>query len=87
MSPGPDGHDMLLEGSHISHCIDSIRQSLMCSSDISLIVWRWNETAQRMKVHGDIAHSCRNFDAIRQWAKGRQLISKVDFRQKTVPNS
>lgn len=63
---------------HISHCVDSIRQSLMCSSDISTIVWQWSESLQKVIVKGNVAHTCRNFDRIRDWAKERTLRTEHD---------
>ncbi|KDQ29973.1 hypothetical protein PLEOSDRAFT_1037801, partial [Pleurotus ostreatus PC15] len=58
---------------HMSHCLDSIRQSLMCSSDVSLIVWRWDEEAGQSFPRGDVVHRCRDFDRIKEWALENQL--------------
>ncbi|KAK7696234.1 hypothetical protein QCA50_000887 [Cerrena zonata] len=54
---------------HLSHCVDNIRQSLMCSSDISVIVWQWDDAAQVASPRMDTVHSCRNFDKVVEWAK------------------
>ncbi|PYH35729.1 uncharacterized protein BO87DRAFT_22527 [Aspergillus neoniger CBS 115656] len=72
------GHDMGLNMSdpeavknfwiHLDHCSDSIRQSLMCSSDVSTIHWRWNESIPRWQAESRIVHTCRDFEAIRNWA-------------------
>ncbi|GFF55726.1 hypothetical protein IFM58399_10144 [Aspergillus lentulus] len=53
---------------HLDHCIDSIRQSLMCSSDISTIVWVWDPASHTARPHANVTHTCRNFEAIRQWS-------------------
>ncbi|KIM85848.1 hypothetical protein PILCRDRAFT_347779 [Piloderma croceum F 1598] len=58
---------------HIDHCISSIRQSLMCSADVTPMVWTWDEEAQRTFPRSDTLHSCRNFEKIREWAKDNQL--------------
>lgn len=60
---------------HIEHCVDSIRQSLMCHADVSTLVYQWNKERQRMQFHGDVAHSCRNFNKIRDWAKSHAIMS------------
>jgi hypothetical protein len=52
---------------HISHCIESIRQSLMCASDISVIVWRWKSIAGKAQAHNGVIHTCRNFDKVKDW--------------------
>ncbi|RHZ47801.1 oxidase ustYa family protein [Aspergillus thermomutatus] len=57
---------------HLDHCIDMIRQSLMCSADITVDVWAWSEERQRVTVQADNMHTCRDFEAIRQWALERQ---------------
>ena len=54
---------------HLEHCIDALRQSLMCSSDITPLPWTWVEADHRAKEVAEVAHSCRNFEDIRQWAK------------------
>ncbi|KAL1747969.1 hypothetical protein HDZ31DRAFT_60839 [Schizophyllum fasciatum] len=61
----------LLEFEHLNHCIDSIRQSLMCSSDISVNVWQWSEHYEFVAGRVNVAHSCRSFDKLREWTRGR----------------
>ncbi|KAH8813398.1 hypothetical protein DL96DRAFT_1424353, partial [Flagelloscypha sp. PMI_526] len=63
--------DLNLEEEHVRHCIDSIRQSLMCMSDISTIVWQWNEEKKSVQGKTSIAHSCRNFDKLQKWTRER----------------
>jgi hypothetical protein len=53
------------------HCVDSIRQSLMCSSDISTIYWSWNEERGRTLANAQTTHVCRDFEKIREWASER----------------
>jgi len=57
---------------HLSHCLDNVRQALMCSSDISLVVWQWGEVENRASIRMDTVHSCRNFDRIADWAKAHR---------------
>jgi hypothetical protein len=52
---------------HIAHCIDAIRQSIMCASDVTAYTWQWTEELGYVN-HVKNAHTCRNFDAIREWA-------------------
>jgi hypothetical protein len=54
---------------HFSHCIEMIRQSLMCSADITPMVWQWSEKDQKTQLHVDVAHTCRNWESISVWAK------------------
>jgi hypothetical protein len=65
----PDDKDAM---DHIDHCVEMIRQSLMCSADITVDVWAWNEGNQMVNVRADNMHTCRDFEAIRQWAIERK---------------
>ncbi|KDR66681.1 hypothetical protein GALMADRAFT_80543, partial [Galerina marginata CBS 339.88] len=58
---------------HIGHCLDSIRQSLICSADVSVLVWQWNEELQKNIRRHDVPHTCRKFNKIQAWAKEREL--------------
>ncbi|KAF5328245.1 hypothetical protein D9619_013402 [Psilocybe cf. subviscida] len=63
---------------HVSHCVDSIRQSLMCSADISTVVWQWDATQQNNTFRGGVAHKCRNFGMIQDWARERAIPFHYD---------
>ncbi|KAF7345275.1 hypothetical protein MSAN_01904200 [Mycena sanguinolenta] len=63
---------------HISHCIDWLRQSIMCHVDTSVIVWQWDSQANESRVKGNVAHTCRKFDKITEWAKERVLVKTYD---------
>ncbi|KAJ8489377.1 hypothetical protein ONZ45_g11588 [Pleurotus djamor] len=63
---------------HISHCLDSVRQSLMCSSDVSTIVWKWDEKHHQAFPKGSVVHRCRDFDQIKEWALDRRTVEKYN---------
>ncbi|KAG0645189.1 Oxidase ustYa [Hyphodiscus hymeniophilus] len=60
---------------HIEHCIDSIRQTLMCASDITPMPFAWYTEWQVNFPVFDTLHTCRDFDAIRDWALERQSFT------------
>ena len=80
MMVGDDGEDELFGHTHIDHCVDSIRQSLMCSADISPLVWQWKEEFEETKIRADIVHSCRDFESIREWAVEHHLQDELDLK-------
>ncbi|KAL0937293.1 uncharacterized protein CTRU02_207024 [Colletotrichum truncatum] len=57
---------------HWDHCVDSIRQTLMCHSDVSPIPFHVNVPAN-IGIFPRLAttHTCRNFTKIQEWAKDR----------------
>lgn len=63
---------------HIDHCIDALRQHLMCNVDVSPINWRWVEKDHKAYEIAQIAHSCKNWDAIRDWALDNRLTVPFD---------
>jgi len=66
---------------HISHCLDIIRQQLMCQVDVGVLgqVWWKSDTSDAPQAFVDFntKHVCRNYDEIRQWAEDRQLPETV----------
>ncbi|KAJ7202035.1 hypothetical protein GGX14DRAFT_570934 [Mycena pura] len=63
---------------HVGHCIDWIRQSIMCTGDTSVIVWQWENWVNASIVKGNVAHTCRKFDKLQEWAKDRMLLKAYD---------
>ncbi|KAF2397623.1 hypothetical protein EJ06DRAFT_584040 [Trichodelitschia bisporula] len=59
---------------HVTHCLDIIRQQLMCTVDVGVLgqVW-WNPKAPEPFVDFNTRHECRDFEAVRSWAEVRQL--------------
>ncbi|RMZ74940.1 hypothetical protein DV737_g5605, partial [Chaetothyriales sp. CBS 132003] len=77
------GYPANVEGLHhlhclVSHCLDIIRQQLMCTVDVGVLgqVW-WNRTGPEAYVDFNTKHTCRNFEAIRGWAEKHQLPEDV----------
>ncbi|KAL5344047.1 hypothetical protein BJX70DRAFT_352466 [Aspergillus crustosus] len=64
---------------HIDHCIQSLRESLTCTADISTIFWSWDEAAQKNLPNAHTTHTCRDFGKLQEWARER----RVD----TLPNA
>lgn len=79
--------DTLLGPSHIAHCIDAIRQSLMCASDITPYTWQWDEKLQLHANQVKNPHVCRNFDDLRDWAVANteQIYPDFFFREMNDP--
>uniref|UniRef100_A0A0W0FDA5 Tat pathway signal sequence n=1 Tax=Moniliophthora roreri TaxID=221103 RepID=A0A0W0FDA5_MONRR len=61
-------HPRLSEEEHITHCIEHLRQSIICASDVSTIVWHWNSEKNMTIGRSGVPHTCKNFDKISEWA-------------------
>ncbi|KAF7359821.1 Threonyl-tRNA synthetase [Mycena venus] len=67
-----------MEIGHLDHCIDWIRQALMCAGDTSVIVWQWDAAQNITTFQGDVVHTCRNFDKLREWGKSHAIRTHYD---------
>ncbi|KAF7326324.1 hypothetical protein MKEN_00485800 [Mycena kentingensis (nom. inval.)] len=63
---------------HVSHCVDWIRQSIMCHGDTSVLVWQWNETKKVTAPKATVPHVCRKFEILKEWGKEHRLLGKFD---------
>ncbi|KAK3387940.1 hypothetical protein B0H63DRAFT_448727 [Podospora didyma] len=52
---------------HLEHCIDNLRQTIMCYSDVSTIPWKIHEKAHREFPDAHTTHVCRDFDTLKEW--------------------
>ncbi|KAK0723110.1 hypothetical protein B0T26DRAFT_674722 [Lasiosphaeria miniovina] len=57
---------------HVDHCIEAIRENLMCQSDVSVFTFKTFPELADEGIEGEwpdfqINHMCRNFEAIRKW--------------------
>ncbi|KAF8996175.1 hypothetical protein BDQ17DRAFT_1392111 [Cyathus striatus] len=68
-----------LPPTHLRHCIGAIRQSLMCFSDVSPIVWQWSEEKKKAVQRDDILHTCRKFENVQEWAKNHHYNGTPNF--------
>ena len=65
----PDKHTMEAQIDHLDHCIDLLRQVLMCHSDISLHTYGWKDGYRWPWPDFTIEHECRSWDHLMVWAE------------------
>ena len=62
---------------HATHCLDILRQQLMCAPDVGVFgqVWYQPEGEPLPIAFTDFntKHKCRDYEAIRKWAEEHQL--------------
>ncbi|KAF4618389.1 hypothetical protein G7Y89_g14912 [Cudoniella acicularis] len=72
---------------HVTHCLDIIRQQLMCMPNTGVLgqIW-WDRQDPKAFVDFNTEHKCKNFEAIRKWAEERQIPDTVpeDFLQHPI---
>ncbi|KAI4157982.1 MAG: hypothetical protein LQ342_007842 [Letrouitia transgressa] len=52
---------------HWDHCVESLRQSLLCSADLSAVSWHWSKE-QGWRT-GTNEHVCRKWENVMMWAE------------------
>lgn len=63
-----------------AHCLDIIRQQLMCNIDVGVLGQVWYQPPDseiEPFVDFNTVHTCRNFDAVRDWAEKHQLPTET----------
>ncbi|KAI0166436.1 hypothetical protein GGR57DRAFT_446735 [Xylariaceae sp. FL1272] len=58
--------EMDLQG-HLNHCIDALRQFVMCQGDIGVFSFNYPFNDGDPWPDYSTPHTCRNFESIRQW--------------------
>ncbi|KAF9892560.1 hypothetical protein FE257_001669 [Aspergillus nanangensis] len=58
---------------HVYHCIDDIRQALMCNPDLSIYTWTWIPGDRKPRPMLDIPQECVNWDKLNSWASDRSF--------------
>jgi hypothetical protein len=53
---------------HLDHCIEMIRQNIMCNADVTMITWDWVEGHDIPYPNFNTRHQCRNYEKILDWA-------------------
>ncbi|KAI1862903.1 hypothetical protein JX265_008949 [Neoarthrinium moseri] len=85
---GTVNHDTT-QGFHIDHCIDALRQSIQCTADVTPIKWQHHpDDDYHVFPLTWSTRTCRNFDAVRNWAKERQVPAWIlDYGSKNQTRS
>ena len=59
--------------SQIVHCLDMLRQAVMCQADISPIVLTFEDYQAAPRADFSYQHECINWDALTSWASSRRV--------------
>ena len=73
---GAFSNEMYILKLHVTHCLDILRQQLMCVADVGVLgqVWYQVEGEDHPTPFTDFntKHRCRDYEAIRKWAEAHQ---------------
>jgi len=86
LGKGPFKNEDDVLRSHVSHCLDIIRQQLMCQVDTGVLgqIW-WNKSKPQAFPDFNTVHQCKNFESVRKWAEVHQAPLKVEHDYLILP--
>lgn len=58
---------------HLDHCIDVLRQALMCKPDLTLLVSDWHDDYRNPWLDFGPERECMNWDSIFEWSKAHHV--------------
>jgi len=57
---------------HTAHCIDALRQKLMCEADVNVMPWRRPVDGKRLSLAFDRVEQCHDFREVANFARLNQ---------------
>jgi hypothetical protein len=64
----------LLLCSASDHCIEILRQDIMCRSDVAMVTYDWVEGIEDPFPNFNVPHRCRNFEKLLDWVDEHRVI-------------
>ncbi|CRG89183.1 hypothetical protein PISL3812_06219 [Talaromyces islandicus] len=66
---------LIEESAHVDHCIELLREAIMCHADPTLSGFRWIQTdgTPHLTVEAPGYHECVNWDSLRAWNDDRAV--------------
>ena len=67
-----------IEEAHFEHCVDVIRQRLMCTADASIVTFRWVKGLSTPYPNFHTGHMCADYEGLLKWGETRRAdMAKV----------
>ncbi|RDW58855.1 hypothetical protein BP6252_13331 [Coleophoma cylindrospora] len=71
---------------HVEHCIDYLRQAILCSADMTEVHVLWFESAQRYAPDFKTVHTCRNIQPLIDWSLARSRRDNSGTEEEITPH-
>ncbi|KAI0112529.1 hypothetical protein GGR51DRAFT_557112 [Nemania sp. FL0031] len=69
---------------HQDHCINYLRQTLMCHGDTTPVNHKWYPQAHRYGPDFSVLHSCRPFNELVEWSRHRNRAARDGIHGKEI---
>lgn len=57
----------MTDQSCLEHCVEILRQTLMCHGDITLLTYNWVKGRQMPYPNFNTVHTCKKWDKLVEW--------------------
>ncbi|KAJ5933964.1 hypothetical protein N7454_006293 [Penicillium verhagenii] len=85
--PGPWEDSPEILRFHLDHCIDILRQKLMCDADAGILTYIWVEGHKEPFPDFNVHHQCRDFRALKEWVRDHQLYTTPEHGIERLPGA
>ncbi|SPN99265.1 uncharacterized protein DNG_02302 [Cephalotrichum gorgonifer] len=58
---------------HMDHCIENLRQAIMCQGDLALYTYEWLPEQDEPNIIAGMQHVCVDFNKVMDWARKRSF--------------
>ncbi|KAG2127971.1 hypothetical protein DEU56DRAFT_891333 [Suillus clintonianus] len=59
---------------HLDHCIEMLRQNIMCRGDVTMLTYDWVKGAKDPFPNFNIPHQCRDFEKVLDWVDEHRVF-------------
>ncbi|PHH79282.1 hypothetical protein CDD82_2496 [Ophiocordyceps australis] len=72
---------------HYEHCVDFLRQGIMCNFDPGIIPYHWVRNHNQPTPDGSTRHKCVNWEYLQDWLKSRAVEMPEGFKWRQPPDA
>ncbi|KAL5401790.1 hypothetical protein PMIN04_013074 [Paraphaeosphaeria minitans] len=58
---------------HIQHCLEMLRQNILCTADVGVITHQWIQQSPDPFANFNTYHKCRDIDAVEKWIHDHEI--------------
>ena len=68
----------------LDHCIEMLRQKLMCDADVGVITHSWVSRRETPWPDFNVRHNCRNFEGVVEWSEKHNAPKRETRRPSNI---
>jgi len=70
---------------HLQHCIEILRQNIMCNADVGIIPHQWITATPDPYANFNTFHKCRDIGSVERWIKENEIPDTPDGSDLPIP--